>query len=218
VCPEVDCNVVNCNDPNGPQGIPEVCPQDVLECPDGSTVSRDADNSCEFPKCPVVVVSCTQDVEECPDGSFVDRDPDNSCELRPCPDIKDPPVLVTCTEDAKQCSDGSWVERDPDNSCEFEECPDDCVDDPDFIYRPKKRPKRLEKKGINRDCEWIAEKSFRKIWIFCERRANDDKKDKREVREYCRSTCLEAGFQMVESGELEQFEPTKICPNYTATM
>jgi uncharacterized secreted protein with C-terminal beta-propeller domain len=36
---------------------PKVCSADAKECPDGSYVGRDADNNCEFKKCPAVQVN-----------------------------------------------------------------------------------------------------------------------------------------------------------------
>ncbi len=63
-----------------------VCAMDVFECEDGSFVSRDPANNCEFSPCsekePMI---CTMDAKQCPDGSFVGRDGDNNCEFFPCP-------------------------------------------------------------------------------------------------------------------------------------
>jgi hypothetical protein len=63
------------------------CTADVFECPDGSFVSRDAANDCQFKACPCTVLCtvCTDDAMICPDGSVVSRDPDNNCEFKACP-------------------------------------------------------------------------------------------------------------------------------------
>lgn len=59
-----------------------LCTDDVMQCPDGSFVSRDPNNNCEFFPCPP---TCTDDVFICPDGTLVSRDPENNCEFPPCP-------------------------------------------------------------------------------------------------------------------------------------
>ena len=104
------------------------CDADVQECSDGSFVSRDPTNGCEFPSCPLLgdskpatsVIVCAADVQECSDGSFVSRDPTNNCEFPSCPNED-----IFCTEDAQECSDGSFVSRDPTNGCEFPSCPNE---------------------------------------------------------------------------------------------
>eukprot|EP00961_Rhodomonas_salina_P275019 3715605-Rhodomonas_salina.1 len=69
------CNAVCCP-------VVQSCPDDVRMCPDGSHVSRDPLNNCEFHKCPVV---CSKDIQVCEDGTSVTRDPANSCAFYPCP-------------------------------------------------------------------------------------------------------------------------------------
>jgi len=125
------------------------CIDDVQECPDGSFVSRDPDNNCEFEACPASVV-CAADVQECPDGSFVSRDPDNNCEFEPCPlsteceveeklcpdgvsitsrslanNCEFSPCDVVCALDVRECPSGEYVSRDPENGCEFSSCPEE---------------------------------------------------------------------------------------------
>merc|ERR1719499_1756324 len=68
-----------------------VCPADVQQCSDGSTVSRDPAKDCAFPECPGSVV-CPADTQECSDGSSVSRDPAKDCAFPACPgsvDIKE---------------------------------------------------------------------------------------------------------------------------------
>ena len=62
---------------------PPVCPQDAMQCADGSWVSRTGPN-CEFAPCPTGPVVCPQDAKQCPDGSWVSRT-GPSCEFAPCP-------------------------------------------------------------------------------------------------------------------------------------
>jgi hypothetical protein len=119
-----------------PSTSPRVCATDVLECDDGSFVSRDPEDDCDFDECPPALV-CPTDVLECDDGSFVSRDPENDCEFEECPSE------VACTADVQECDDGSFVSRDPKNDCKFEECPSDVVctedvqecDDGSFVSR-----------------------------------------------------------------------------------
>jgi len=52
---------------------------DVGQCSDGSFVSRDPANDCQFP-CTI----CPGDIEICTDGSYVQRDPANECLFKEC--------------------------------------------------------------------------------------------------------------------------------------
>ena len=107
-------------------GLVAPCGHDVMTCPDGSRVTRNAANDCKFDPCPespspfVVdpitgATSCKTDIELCDNGAAVDRDPDNGCEFRPCP---------ACNGEAFQCNDGSIVSRDSAANCAFEPCSD----------------------------------------------------------------------------------------------
>lgn len=75
---------------------PVFCTMDVMMCPDGSYVGRQAPN-CEFAACPGSAasnpsptpapsepVACTMDAKICPDGSAVGRQ-GPKCEFAPCP-------------------------------------------------------------------------------------------------------------------------------------
>uniref|UniRef100_A0A7S0ALV7 Uncharacterized protein n=1 Tax=Minutocellus polymorphus TaxID=265543 RepID=A0A7S0ALV7_9STRA len=71
-------------------GVPDAggmsCPTDVMECDDGSFLSREPP-SCDFAAaCPGDNdnVFCTDDVKECADGSLVNRDRMNNCRFYPC--------------------------------------------------------------------------------------------------------------------------------------
>jgi hypothetical protein len=72
------------------QQKPIVCPQDAMQCPDGSYVIRTGPN-CEFAPCGSASSTipradgerCTEEARECPDGSYVTRTGPN-CEFAPC--------------------------------------------------------------------------------------------------------------------------------------
>ena len=80
---------------------PNECPEDLWKCKDGTTVSRDVNLNCEFPKCPQIADDnvCAHDAQECPDGSWVGRDEDNDCQFEPCPEPPKP------EDDCRECSD-----------------------------------------------------------------------------------------------------------------
>ena len=70
----------------------KACTKEMKICPDGSGVSRNGANNCEFDACPKMPIKkkgepmmCTQEVKQCPDGSFVGRDSNNNCAFSPCP-------------------------------------------------------------------------------------------------------------------------------------
>merc|ERR1712048_66810 len=67
-----------------PQPESLFCTEDVKECDDGSFVSRNPLNNCEFNECRSSPMMCTKDVQECDDGSFVSRDPWNNCNFEAC--------------------------------------------------------------------------------------------------------------------------------------
>ena len=99
------------------------CDSDVHECPDGTYVSRDIENNCDFFQCEInrrgsskIQQPCTKDLRPCPDGTWVGRDSQNDCDLFPCP--KKP-----CTKDQRPCPDGTYVGRDSQNDCDFFLCP-----------------------------------------------------------------------------------------------
>ena len=113
----------------------EHCTDDVMMCWDGSYVSRDMDNNCEFFDCPEQptptptpqAVDCTDDVMMCWDGSYVSRNSDNNCEFFDCPEqptLTPTPHDEHCADDVMMCWDGSYVSRDIDNNCEFFDCPE----------------------------------------------------------------------------------------------
>ncbi len=51
-----------------PAPEPKFCTQDAKECPDGSFVSRDSDNNCEFKPCPVSMQSDVSASSVCSGG------------------------------------------------------------------------------------------------------------------------------------------------------
>ena len=103
---------------------PVNCDDKVKNCHDGTQVTKNPENGCEFDECPDLD-GCKDETKLCADGTSVGRDPANNCDWMPCPgdDTED------CNQDTKKCADGSYVERNPDNCDEFLACPD--VDDPD---------------------------------------------------------------------------------------
>lgn len=67
---------------------PIACTLEEKQCPDGSSVSRDANNNCKFFPCPQPKNACPADIKQCPDGSYVNRDPNKKCEFSPCKESK----------------------------------------------------------------------------------------------------------------------------------
>jgi len=125
-----------------------ICQEDMLECPDGTFVSRDRHDNCAFYPCPE---ECDDIQKECLDGSFRGKDPFNGCKYLPCPeddeifgdslassinsalDMKynyeatngEQPITQlsqTCDDDLLECSGGSYVKRDPKKNCQFQPC------------------------------------------------------------------------------------------------
>ena len=97
-----------------------VCPTDVKECDDGSSMSRNPSKDCEFDPCPQEY-ACSTDVKECDDGSYVNHNPDQNCAFDLCPEE------TACDDDVKECADGSYVSRNPSNDCNFPLCPVDIL-------------------------------------------------------------------------------------------
>jgi hypothetical protein len=63
------------------------CPADVSACSDGSFVSRDPSNNCNFAPCGNVSDRvCSQETIECEDGRRMPRDPQNDCQFQQCPE------------------------------------------------------------------------------------------------------------------------------------
>ena len=99
-----------------PEPTTLVCPLDVRDCPDGSSVVR-VPPDCDFEECPPA--ACSSDILECPDGSTVVRVPPD-CEFEDCP------AGSACPSDISECADGSTVVRVPPD-CDFETCPPDSL-------------------------------------------------------------------------------------------
>jgi hypothetical protein len=64
-----------------------VCDSDLSICDDGSIVTRDPKNNCEFKECSPLSapIACTMEAKLCSDGTYVGRDPNNNCEFTQCP-------------------------------------------------------------------------------------------------------------------------------------
>tara|TARA_B100001093_G_scaffold261990_1_gene250397 strand:- start:7878 stop:13442 length:5565 start_codon:yes stop_codon:yes gene_type:complete len=109
---------------------PVSCDDKVKNCHDGTTVTKNPENDCEFDECPDLD-GCKDETKLCPDGSYVGLDPDNNCDWMPCPsdDDDDDDDTEKCNDDVKKCADGTYVARDPSNCEEFLPCPN--TDDPD---------------------------------------------------------------------------------------
>lgn len=80
------CNHVCCSE--------VACPDDVKLCWDGSHVSRDPANNCEFLPCP----GCPKDLKLCDSGVALVRDPELQCEFPPCPGF-----YMTCDNYDDKC-------------------------------------------------------------------------------------------------------------------
>lgn len=131
--------------------VPEKsCNNDIFRCTDGSFVSRDPNNVCEYFECDsnekpmaasIIASSgrniCPSDLKECPDGSFVGRDPDNGCKwitcIAPTPHPTEDIAVsmagsvhskyqVECTNELFKCTNGSYVGQDPDDKCKYYSC------------------------------------------------------------------------------------------------
>ena len=76
----------------------ENCPNDSVLCPDGTYLSRDPNNNCEFPPCDGDTGECDKGLVECIDGVWVPRDPEADCEYVPCPGTERP--VDDCPTDA----------------------------------------------------------------------------------------------------------------------
>ncbi len=78
---------------------PVACTQDVMQCPDGSFVSRVAP-ACAFAACPVIEepLACTEEAKICPDGSSVVRE-GPQCEFAACPEIEEPEATPLTLEE-----------------------------------------------------------------------------------------------------------------------
>ncbi|CAB9509094.1 PKD [Seminavis robusta] len=94
--------------------IPMVaCPDDVLQCSDGSWVVREGPD-CSFPPCP----SASATLAPTTAGTLFDAETDAPSEI----EEEDSLAPVVCPDDILQCADGSEVVREgPD--CEFPPCP-----------------------------------------------------------------------------------------------
>ena len=67
------------------------CPEDSLECSNGSSVFRNPMNECRFFGCPKTTEQddCLDDARVCPDGTPVTRDINNGCAFFPCKEADD---------------------------------------------------------------------------------------------------------------------------------
>ena len=93
-------------------GIAILCTADVKPCPDGSFVSRDNNNNCEFIPCPSAELAPLPEVVPLP----IDITP-----IQPIGEINQLPRY--CPLEVKQCPDGSFVARDTNYNCDFKPCP-----------------------------------------------------------------------------------------------
>lgn len=114
-----------------PDACGQVCTADVKECADGSYVSRNPKNNCEFDPCccdPDSFQYCFIGVAACcPDGNW--SCPNGETKIYMCEGEESTgPFGKPCekkecsTNLRKQCPDGSTVGQDPDNDCEFFPC------------------------------------------------------------------------------------------------
>lgn len=82
------------------------CTMDAMLCPDGTALSRDPNNNCEFPACPEPLILCTPEKKQCKDGSFIERDANNNCEFKACPsgEVKNATVRSYAGESREICA------------------------------------------------------------------------------------------------------------------
>ena len=101
----------------------ETCDEREKVCSDGSIVTRDIFNGCEFPPCGDDF-KCNDDLLLCPNGQYVGRDP-TTCDFLPCPG-----VIENCDKGYKKCEDGIYVIADANDNCNYVPCPNDndCAD------------------------------------------------------------------------------------------
>ena len=101
----------------------ETCDEREKVCSDGSIVTRDIFNGCEFPPCGDDF-KCNDDLLLCPNGQYVGRDP-TTCDFLPCPG-----VIEDCDKAYKKCEDGIYVIADANDNCNYVPCPNDndCAD------------------------------------------------------------------------------------------
>jgi hypothetical protein len=117
---------------------PMVCGTDVYHCQDGSYVTRDPANNCQFSSCPLPA-ACTQEAKLCSDGSYVSRNSSNNCAFDACPQTP------ACALGAKLCIDGSYVVRNPSKNCAFDACP--------VVFSPPENVSNLA--GVGDDCAGV---------------------------------------------------------------
>ena len=89
-----------------------VCPMDMKQCANGSYVSRDPMNDCNFEECEIDMIDQIDALIEIEDGKEGEE-------------VESINVGIVCPMDMKECSDGSYVSRDPMNDCNFEVCKSD---------------------------------------------------------------------------------------------
>ena len=120
------------------------CTEEAKICSDGSSVSRDPDNNCEFAPCPgdddTTILCCAEPMPSdfecglsgcncCSDGKWVRGNsgptypPGTVCNRLNLEPSEPCAVVDTCTTDVKECDDGSYVSRDATNDCKFFPCP-----------------------------------------------------------------------------------------------
>ncbi len=87
-----------------------LCPEDLLECADGSYVGR-VPPACRFVPCPPAA-----------EGNATPSQPEIPLMLNNTGCIDDIPPCAYCSQDIMKCADGSYVGRVPPY-CEFEACP-----------------------------------------------------------------------------------------------
>jgi hypothetical protein len=90
---------------------PIVCATDVKTCPDGSSVSRDVANNCQFKACPIITPNptCNQDTcANCNDGVSC-KNNTGKCQNKVC--VNNPPVCnpITCSncDNGVICNNGA---------------------------------------------------------------------------------------------------------------
>lgn len=128
---------------------PIACTEEAKICSDGTAVSRDGNNNCEFSACPDERSYVSTDLEQCKVIRFMcvqGKQPftdDNGCGCEPV--NLTGITILECTGEIKTCIDGSILHRDPANNCEFPACPEGKLQ---AIDCPVERPEACTKEYV----------------------------------------------------------------------
>lgn len=111
------------------------CPMDVKKCSDGSFVSRDPLNKCEFATCPTCSLKPETGLCEAVFPRFYYDATDGACKkftyggcggnennFETAKECKAACATTVCAADTRECPSGSVLSRDPEDNCQFPAC------------------------------------------------------------------------------------------------